>query len=192
MHSIALARFVHSQFNNVIKLANKYNYNVWKSIYCSPRTKLFGKTSKSYTGYNHCGLMSYFLAYHLQKQYPNKKFTVGYARHNTINDNHVCILHDDIIIDPTYRQFFVPPVINGTTKKEKYLFETLSPFFVGTKDELHNIAKHMNEDWNNAGQWWNFTDTKNIEFDLYDIVHRHKINYHDENMQLIIHYLKSL
>ena len=191
MHIIALSRFVNCQYNNVIRLARIYNPTVEKSIYSPPREKIVGQNKKSYIGYNHCGLMSYFLCYHLQKQYPEKEFKVCYSRHRNIMDDHVCIRHNDIIIDPTYRQFLVPTVINGKTKEEKYLFEQLPPFFVGKKEDLERIIEKLNEDWDDIGQWWSSDETSQMKFDLYDIVHSHKPHYHDANMKRVIDYLSK-
>jgi len=191
MHIIALSHFVNRQYRHVVRLASILNPNVGKSIYYPPREKLIGQNKKSYIGYNHCGVMSYFLCYHLQKQYPEKEFKVGYSRHQNIRDDHVCIRHNDIIIDPTYRQFLIPTVITGKTKKEKYLFEQLPPFFVGKREDLEKITNELSEDWDDIGQWWKFNDETNIEFDLYDIVHRHKKHSHGANMEKVIAYLST-
>ena len=63
-------------------------------------------------------------------------YEFGYGKYK---EDHVFLKYKDIIIDPTYRQFYTDDRKNGLSSYNKYLYEDLEPFFVGSYDELENI-----------------------------------------------------
>ena len=98
----------------------------------------------TFEGKKKCGATSFILGLYLRHhEYPVSfhYYQEGYP-HN-IKD-HIYIRVDDLIIDPTWRQFF------STYTKEKndylnYIYNDLSYCFVGTDEELENLYNNLQE-----------------------------------------------
>lgn len=96
----------------------------------------------AFDGYNNCGALSLSTYGLLKKHNINCKIVrskVGYGYN--MND-HIYLQLDDIIIDPSYKQF----MRDGRGYNDLYqniLYEQLEPFFVGSKEELFKKFENM-------------------------------------------------
>ena len=145
----SLKILVNSYFKDVVRLSqignNFSNDNIFHNYY---RLKKLPKSSFTYNGENNCGITSFILGNILKKYIPIEmyKFETGYGKYT---ENHVFLKSGDIIIDPTYRQFFTDNRKDSFSRYNNYLYQDLLPFFVGTKEdlhELHSTLKKKNED----------------------------------------------
>ena len=134
-----LKKFINSHFANVIKysyIGNGFkNELVFHNHY---RLKKMEKSTKTYCGELNCGITNFILGNILKQYIPIKMYLYefGYGKYK---EDHVFLKYKDIIIDPTYRQFFTDNRKSGLSSYNKYLYEDLEPFFVGSYDELENI-----------------------------------------------------
>ena len=53
-------------------------------------------------------------------------YQTGYGKYK---EDHVYLKYNNIIIDPTYRQFFTDDRCNGISSYNNYLYNNLLPFF---------------------------------------------------------------
>jgi hypothetical protein len=165
-----------------IKLLKIYDPLIDNYIFSSKRLE-FGKNKKSYNGYESCGPVSYLLSYYLKKKYNNLDFKAGFTSigYGKYYEDHLCILCDDIIIDPSYKQFLDSPYCTGKSKYSEYLYEILPPFFVGNKTDLvdliTNLQKLENDEFGKSSlnskqilDWWKFNENPPYDLDLYKLV----------------------
>jgi len=143
-----MALLINSKFKYVIQLSqigNSYkNDNIFHNYY---RMKKIPKGTFTYNGENNCGITSFILGNILKKYMPIEmyKFQTGYGKYT---ENHVFLKSNNIIIDPTYRQFFTDNRKNSFSCYNNYLYQVLPPFFVGTYKDLqnmHNVLKEKNK-----------------------------------------------
>ena len=69
------------------------------------------------------------------------KSTIGYGKYY---EDHCYLQINDIIIDPTIRQFLNDYRDNGNNIYLRYIYEKQPPIFVGTKDDLINYLNLLN------------------------------------------------
>jgi hypothetical protein len=140
-----LTRFVNAHFTNVIKyscIGNNYkNDLIFHNYY---RLKKISKSDKTYNGEYNCGITSFILGNFLKKHIPIKMYLYefGYGKYK---EDHVFLKYKDIIIDPTYRQFFTDNRKNGVSSYNNYLYEDLLPFFVGSQYDLQKMYITLKE-----------------------------------------------
>ena len=72
----------------------------------------------------------------------------GYGR---FKEDHVFLKYNNIIIDPTYRQFFTDNSNNGISKYNNYLYNTLPPYFIGTLQDLNDMYNILKKSINEFG-----------------------------------------
>jgi hypothetical protein len=149
INKFAINRFVNSQFKNIIKyscIINKETNDLaFHNLY---RLKHKEKGPETYTGKFQCGVSCFILGNILKKYIPIKMYLYefGYGKYK---EDHVFLKSNDLIIDPTYKQFFVDNRKEGISAYNNYLYEKLPPFFVGTYEDLQNILtilKNKNSD----------------------------------------------
>ncbi len=112
------------------------------SLHNKHRMKVTNKKSKyTFDGKDNCGGVSYLLDYYL-KTYGYECTLTSKSKGNfTSKKTHSFLTHGYFIIDPTYRQMFLPNYseidnVRGDDEFHKYLFEFLPMTFIGTFDEL--------------------------------------------------------
>ena len=111
------------------------------------------KGTDTYCGYMKCGVACYVLGNILRKQFDISMCMYQFG-HGRYAEDHVFLKHQDLIIDPTYRQFFTdsrtgPDFLrhskwkySGLSRYNSYLY-SLPPFFVGTVEDLHELHAHL-------------------------------------------------
>ena len=151
---------VNSNFNKVLKqscIINNYkNDNIFHNYY---RLKHIPKGVKTYEGQLNCGVTCLVLGNILKKENIDIKmylYEFGYGKYK---EDHVFLKHKDIIIDPTFRQFFSNGQKDGASAYHQYLFEKLPPFFVGTKKDLIDIFETLKYKSSKELQYQTFDDT---------------------------------
>ncbi len=106
------------------------------------RMKVTDKKSKyTFDGKDNCGGVSYLLDYYLKTHGYECTLTSKSQGNFTSKQTHSFLTHGYFIIDPTYRQMFLPDYseidnVRGDDEFHKYLFEFLPMTFIGTFDEL--------------------------------------------------------
>ena len=127
--------------NNVVKLNNLPNELPLHDV---NRLKYLPKSSFTYNGRESCGAACMILGkYLIKNNYPIKMFLYKSAHTKYYND-HVFLMHNEYIIDPTYKQFFCQSSNHSMSNYNKYLYEEFFPFFVGTRDDLNKLFNNLN------------------------------------------------
>jgi len=196
-----MQQYINTKYKEIISLSRLYKPLMVNEIYSLKRG---GQSSLSYNGYQNCGPISYITSYFIHHKYPTSCLRAGYSSsgYGKYSEDHICILLDDIIIDPTYKQFLDSPYCDGKSEYSKYLYETLPPFFVGQKEELQEIITKLQAiekrifDKNFLkleiiDEWWSFNDEPPYEFDLYYLVNKKKAEQLSENKKKIIDVLAN-
>ena len=139
-----LSKFVNSQFVNIIKyscIAKKLKNDL--SFHNYYRIQKIKKGPKTYCGQLNCGITTFILGNILKKYIPIKMYLYEFS-YGKYKEDHVFLKYNDIIIDPTYRQFFTDNRNSGLSLYNNYLYEDIPPFFVGSYRDLEymfNILK---------------------------------------------------
>ena len=132
-------KLVNRQFNKVLlcsQIAENFkNDNIFHNSF---RMKYIMKGKSTYYGKNNCGITTFILGNILKKYIPIELHLYKYGYGKYIED-HVFIKSDDLIIDPTYRQFFNDNRNYGMSNYNNYLYNHLPPFFVGTQNDLYKL-----------------------------------------------------
>ena len=142
--------YIPSLFDKTINTALKVNKNLSHTIFNKSRVNIVGQNSGSYEGYNSCGLISYILGSILQLENKNDNLELRpqytYTGYGKYLEDHTFLISNNIIIDPTYKQFFTTPYCkDGNSNYSKILFEKYPPFFVGTLKELEDITNKLHK-----------------------------------------------
>lgn len=167
-----LQNLVNSLFHRTVTTAldidphRKPFYDKIRSI-----NKVFEPPQNHYVGEYMCGLMSWTLYTTINSQQlpisnlEMRKVSYGYGRYE---EDHVYISAkingERIIIDPTWRQFFINPMKNDTDYPY-YLYLRYQPFFVGDQNDLEQMVNDLYrvDKLDNVGtlprkdeslQWW--------------------------------------
>tara|TARA_B110000858_G_scaffold82658_2_gene95816 strand:- start:8163 stop:8816 length:654 start_codon:yes stop_codon:yes gene_type:complete len=123
------------QFNSDTPLHNK------------ARLKVHKKSHNTFDGRLSCGASSYLLSYYLARHnfyntlMKTKLMPTKVSSDNPVPSDHSFLYHNYHIIDPTYRQMFLPNppehvAIHGNDEYNKYLFNELPFIFIGTFEQL--------------------------------------------------------
>lgn len=123
------------QFNSDTPLHNK------------ARLKVYKKSCKTFDGRLSRGAASYLLSYYLDRHgFYNTLMTTRLmparvSSNNSLPTDHSFLYHNYHIIDPTYRQLFLPNPpehidVHGNDEYHNYLFTKLPFVFIGTFEEL--------------------------------------------------------
>ena len=142
---INLSKTLNRNFKNLLNQATQIHPNF--SYHNKLRLQFYPESKNTYDGSFCCGLMWYLTYNFLNIQIKNNNFkklklevwktTYGYGKYI---EDHVHIRLNNIIIDPTYKQFFKDNRSNGNCPYYHYLYSDLEPFFVGTKKDLNNLS----------------------------------------------------
>ena len=136
LKSVCLSNFI--PFVNSIKKMEPHHYGL---LFNYSREKEFGESYKSYLGKQLCGEACYSLKKILEDNNYTPLVKYNTRTYGSFIDDHCFIKIDDIIVDPTYRQFLLE---YSKRDKEDYIFDKLDPFFIGSKNELLKIIDKCN------------------------------------------------
>jgi hypothetical protein len=135
-----------SELPNKKNLYNRYISNNWKDL-----------NEKSFEGRLACGASCYLLHYYLNNHEISTKLmlkSIGYGKY--LEDHCYLLYNNEVIIDPTYRQFF-SPMIKENSSFSNFLFEKLPFVFVGSFENFHQYYDILNRQ---------HKDSYNIELDV--------------------------
>lgn len=158
-----LRSVVNASYQRVIDIAKTYNPHIGNKIYSIYRRPfiLSGYSGElrraenyssrhSFTGGGCCGLLTRILGLQLKERHPRMELLPAYTMKRNEKgdiqskyDDHMCLLSDRIIIDPTYKQFLDSHFCGNTTYYSTYLYEKLPPFFVGTRSQLWDTLRRL-------------------------------------------------
>lgn len=97
-------------------------------------------TKKTFEGYLNCGAICYFVSYLLNQNKIDNKMVLSEVTKDSKKFDHVFILADNFIIDPTYRQLFRDSEIHSDNFM-KYLYNTRDYFFLGTYQQMEDLCE---------------------------------------------------
>lgn len=103
-------------------------------LYDSIQVKKYGYSKQSWFGYKSCGESCYILQKELIKQGYDASVYLNYKKYE---DHCFIMINNNIIIDPTYKQFLSDHRMEVNCAYREYLFN-LPPFFIGTREMLNN------------------------------------------------------
>jgi len=140
-----ISKLVNSQFNKVIKFSClAENLKNDKIFHNKLRLSQINKGKQTYCGEMSCGITTFILGNILKQHIPIELhlYEIGYGKYK---EDHAFLKSQDIIIDPTYRQFFNDNRNDGFSKYNNYLYNNLPPFFVGTEKDLYLMFSKLKE-----------------------------------------------
>lgn len=165
-----LPSFVNKQFFKVVRcsyLSNNLKNDL--TFHNSSRLKILKKGPETYNGKYNCGITSFILGNILKNNFQVKMYLyeTGYGKYK---EDHVFLKVNDIIIDPTYRQFFTDNRNGGFSYYNNYLYQNLNPFFVGSQKELETMCtilkKKNKEEFKYSGIENNILDIWKYKYDI--------------------------
>tara|TARA_B110000208_G_C11751760_1_gene423726 strand:- start:961 stop:1557 length:597 start_codon:yes stop_codon:yes gene_type:complete len=155
--------------------SSKLHHNKYLIKYNKP-------SEKTFEGSFCCGASCYLLSWFLEKHDIKTTFRYSKRGYGDYLEDHVFLMVDDIIIDPTYRQMFSYNLtLNINTKYVKYLYNDLPFYFVGDHVKLVEMYKELSyrhiesydevlDDnlvfWNKSTDIYNFCDLDKVEKDF--------------------------
>ena len=130
-------------FPKVVKNMLIFDKSIKNDLFNKNRSHL-NKIEYKFEGRYLCGLSTYILGYFLSNNYKVeiKKSTIGYGSY--YEDHCYLLLNNEIIVDPTIRQFLTDSRDNGFSAYSKYIYENKEPIFVGNKITLNRYFNKLN------------------------------------------------
>lgn len=140
MSNIKLRDNVFKNFNNMIKLSTKFlKLENDLTFHNKSRMQIHKKGIYTYEGKKRCGVTSLILGNLLKKQNLKVDMKLSINKYN----DHVFLKYNDLIIDPTYRQFLSDERKSHLSNYNNYLYTYYTPIYVGTKDNLFKLIKNL-------------------------------------------------
>lgn len=179
-------RRINSLFNPVIRLLQAYGVRE-SNLFDNHQVKRYSIGPSSFYGHDCCGPASYALGGLLQCLHPELKLSIGYKKIGAGSEveDHVFLrtrfCGEDLIIDPTWRQFFVRFLNDSESEHpyEEYLFHHLPPFWVGSKFALERETQKLERlaDEKNLIEtdWWITNCEPPFELDLFRCLEDHRL-----------------
>ena len=131
---------IYKFINNAAPIIQDEKNNLF--LHNKQRFNKYGITSqKTFVGESSCGVCSFLLKYYLDNLGIKSKImktTFGYGKYL---EDHCYLLHNDIIIDPTYRQMILG--YNYNDEYSEYIFEKNPFIFVGKYNELESYFENL-------------------------------------------------
>ena len=115
-------------------------------LYDSIQVNKYGYTTHSWFGYKCCGESCYIIQKELIKQGYDAKVYLNYRKYE---DHCFIMIDNNIIIDPTPKQFLDDHRMEVNCAYRTYLFN-LPPFFIGTKEMLNDYLLDVIEENKNV------------------------------------------
>ena len=139
-----LRKLVNSKFNyvvnKVISINNFCNEDILHNLY---RIKFVKNPKYSYNGNSSCGAACLILGKLLLKNNYDVKMYLYKFGYGSYYEDHVYLKYKNIIIDPTYKQFYNTNLGKGMSEYDNYLYNDLPPFFVGTHSDLNSLHNSL-------------------------------------------------
>jgi len=143
-----VCRNSYSFLNDLTPILNGYKTsNILHNKYRLQMSKL---SSKTFDGNMNCGGLSYLLSYYINEHAFYNTLTTTSKGCLSSKRSHSYLMHNYFIIDPSYRQMFLPDYSNideirGDDKYHQRLFE-IEPFvFIGTYQDLVSKYNDFNK-----------------------------------------------
>ena len=155
-----------------------------KSVHNKHRTNIIDKKSKyTFDGKDNCGGVSYLLDYYLKTYGYECTLTSKTKGHFTSKKTHSFLTYGHFIIDPTYRQMFLPDYseienVKGNDLYHQYLFEYLPMTFIGTHQDMVSMYNDLfklhynvyNSELKSNLEMWQDGDDESVKSDFHKVV----------------------
>ena len=140
---LVIQSILYSNFRMLVHSTNQISQTAEKMFH-QKRSKVGYSKEESYDGYNNCGAMCMSIYTLLKNAGINcdvYKSSIGYGKHL---EDHVYLLYDGWLIDPTYKQFLRDE--RGIDDDyQKKMYDELDTFYIGEKNDLLKIFRDMSE-----------------------------------------------
>ena len=143
-----ICRKSYSFLNELLPILNNYKTShILHNKYRRCNTKLSPNT---FDGNMNCGGLSYLLSYYIDKHDFYNTLTTTTNGYLSSKRTHSYLMHNYFIIDPSYRQMFLPDYSNisdirGDDMYHRHLFETEPFVFIGTYQDLVSKYSEFNK-----------------------------------------------
>jgi len=138
-----------SNYNIINSLTPILQYqNNWKflhNIKYTSKNNIYG--TKTFEGYLNCGAVSYLTSYLLQTHGIENKMVKTIVKKDFRDFDHVFIVSDDYIIDPTYRQLFRNNLVCSRDQFMTKLYNKYPYYFVGNISNLEYLLSNYEYDF---------------------------------------------
>lgn len=139
--NIVNTRECYNFLNKTVPVLLKEKNNLF--LHNKKRLEFHEPSMKTFEGKFSCGATSYLLHYYLRKNNINTKLGLKKKGYGKYLEDHSFLYLDDLIIDPTFRQFYNPN-IRGDSYYYDFLYEL--PFvFVGNIFDFEDIENELNK-----------------------------------------------
>lgn len=127
-------------FRPMITGMSLFSPNIGKDMFNSDRLAISKIPEETFQGSYLCGLSTYILGQFYSENFDTQviKTTFGYGKY--LEDHCYILLNNEIIVDPTIRQFLNDPRGKGKSDYCFQLYQKEHPIFVGTRNQLE---KHL-------------------------------------------------
>jgi len=164
-----ICNILDSNYNIINSLTPILQYqNNWKflhNIKYTSKNNIYG--TKTFEGYLNCGAVCYLTSYLLQKHGIENKMVKTIVMKEFRDFDHVFIVSDGYIIDPTYRQLFRNDVICYNDRFMTKLYNKHPYYFVGNINSLEYLLSE-----------YEYSFKKQYNYNAFNIM-RHYNNYID-------------
>ncbi|VVU94581.1 hypothetical protein CPAV1605_306 [seawater metagenome] len=152
-----------------------------ENLHNSNRLKFYNPGKVTYDGKLNCGITSYLTSFMLSYHNIDHKVWLSKYGFGDYLEDHVHITtNSGLLIDTTYRQFFIDYRSDGNCDYYKYLFETCEPIFVGSPNEFDLLKKSierqnikvfgsLNQDIKELSDFWKQDINITPKMNLYDM-----------------------
>jgi len=136
--------------NEIKKLEPAYHGYLFDFI----KRKQYGESKMSYLGEKLCGEACYVVRNLLLEKGLSSQVKYNMKKYGDYIDDHCFLQINNIIIDPTYRQFFVQ-YFEQNNINTNIIFENNDPFFCGTINDLIKLVNNLNIKDKEIIDYWN-------------------------------------
>jgi len=98
-------------------------------------------SDKTFEGYLNCGAVCYITSYLLSVNGIENKLVKTLVRRDFRDFDHVFIVTNDLILDPTYRQLFRNDIVQNHDKFMHRLYNKRDYFYVGHYNSLYDLIR---------------------------------------------------
>ena len=139
-----IKKLLNNNFNNIINAVKIACPK--ENLYYQKRLKYYPPGKNTFLGNMNCGIVCYLTSFLLsQNKIEHQVWLSSYGYGEYLEDHVYILINDELIIDPTYKQFFTDYRGTGNCNYDKFLFEDLDPFFIGSTQELDNLKQKIQD-----------------------------------------------
>lgn len=126
-------------FRPMVKNMLIFDPTIHKDLYYHKRNHLNTSEQKFHGSYL-CGLSTYILGYYYYKTYDTQIIKSSFGYGDYYEDHCYLLLNNEIIVDPTIRQFLNDHRDNGFSDYSRFIYGDTHPIFVGN---FHTLTKYL-------------------------------------------------